>query len=154
MNHTPANVSSTNRMEFINHQRAARCSHSHTKDLLPGVHSWEFTLALIAFYVVAHCSTVIALLLAPVNPLLRVICKAITTTYHKRVVDTGNCKTRGFEIVTRRTTPANKFESKESILGPPPTRGFGVIPPFIYIAPFLKCLTLNTFTASSPPRFT
>jgi hypothetical protein len=156
MNHTPANVSSTKRKQLINPQCFVGCYHSHTDSFTgdreqpptdyqvhPRIHCREFTLALIALGGVAHCSSAIALLLTPANSLARTICKAIATTYHKRIVDTGKCKAMGFENVTQLVIHANKIESKESFCPAPSNGGFVPSPTMCESSPF-------SFFASCP----
>lgn len=89
-----------------------------------GIRSLYFTLALNVFQDVARCSSVIVLLPAPVNSLLRTICRAIATTataYHNCIVSTENNETQGSKIVRQNATRA-----KEKKSGTPPGRAYGM----------------------------
>jgi hypothetical protein len=127
MNHSPDDLSSTKTFKLNIPQCFVGCFHTHADsftgdELQPvisyqirlGIRSLYFILALIALHDVCYCSSVTALLLAPVNSLARIVHKAIATTFHKRIVDTGNCETRRFVILTERGTCAKENHQRES----------------------------------------
>lgn len=127
MNGTPNRLS-----RQFTHQCAVRCYHSHpdsfTGDREQRETSYQilpksFALALIALPQDARRSSVIALLITPVNSLLRNILKGVVTTIHKHIVDTGNNETRGFEIVTRLVSHDNSHHQRNLL---PPPRQMGV----------------------------